>query len=130
MKLKKSRKRLIGNLLAYTTDEAIIWGPSTQVDHDDFEMTVEGALEPYCSGVNARVWGRNGKAENILISMVHPFWTKNLIFTFPAMSAVEIVRRVSDAITYAQTVPNLDPVEYARESLSHGSPGKKQKVRT
>lgn len=104
-------------LIPFSSDEAMLWGPFLQTDHNDFVETVRYFLLAKCRFVACGVTVRRYRAIGITVKVGHDHFLQDLYFTFPPMRAVEVVSRIWSAITTATKTPNLDPVAYARESL-------------
>jgi hypothetical protein len=122
---KNSPKSWIGDINPLDYNEAIIFGPVFKADAMEYILTVNNAFmgrDDIAPDIKTELWLSRGKCLKVSVLMRHAFWTRRLMFEFPPLSAQEIVKRIWDAITTAQVRPNVDPVDLARESLSHGPP--------
>lgn len=122
---KNSPKSWIGDINPLDSDEAIIFGPVFKAQAEEFTLNIENAFHGRreITDHKLELWLHRGRCLKATLIMKHAHWTKVLLFEFPPLRSIEIVKRVWDAITYAQTRPNVDPVALARESLRHGTDG-------
>lgn len=119
---KTSPSEWLGDFIPVDADEAICFGPAFNNHATEYDKHIKDTFVGNASVTHVRtdLWFKQGRCKKVTLFVEHAFFKKMLVFEFPPMPAAHVVELAWSCIVQAQTRPNVDPTQLAREILAHG----------
>ena len=102
-------------LQAYEYNEATIWAPTWDTDHEYIAAIKNQILNKIICSISVNIITKTLTKYPVSVNIFNNGRRKD--FRFPVMPAHEITRRILAALEISRTCINVDPISLARETL-------------